>query len=536
MTASLVVDGRPFLAIGGEVHNSSSSDAAYLATEWGRLARTGINTVLVSVAWSEVERAEGEFSFEIVDELLRCARDAGLRLGAIWFGAFKNALSTYAPSWVRADTDRFPRTIPQRDPLPTPFNYDGATAKPALSVFSPELAAADARAFTAFVEHLAMVDDTGTVIMIQIENEIGLLGSSRDHSELAAAAWRGPVPAALIALAHEEPEALPAGLAAALADSAQGVTWASLAGSEDDIDETFMAWAFAEYVERLAMSARPATHVPFYTNAWLGPQAGQDRPGQYPSGGPTARMLGLWQAAAPSLDWLSPDIYIDDTRAVLEAYAQRSNPLFVPESRFSAGDLFVAVGALNAIGYCTFGLEDGRDDALFFRAARSLLALWDLITTQRDSAGVWGFALDADEESARHDFGDVTVTVRNGPALFARMLLDVGVQLPEPAPPASETLPGAIPVPADSRPFGIVIRTGADQFVVAGQGALFDFDSENGLVEIDEVRELIPEGGTLRPARFLNGDECLEVVPQSGIGIAEITLVRPVPAPIGVSA
>src|SRR5436305_10882669 len=114
MTTSLVVDGRPFLAIGGEVHNSSSSDAAYLATEWGRLAHTGINTVLVSVAWSEVERAEGEFAFEIVDELLRCARDAGLRLGVIWFGAFKNALSTYAPSWVRADTGRFPRAVPQQ--------------------------------------------------------------------------------------------------------------------------------------------------------------------------------------------------------------------------------------------------------------------------------------------------------------------------------------------------------------------------------------------------------------------------------------
>lgn len=528
MTSSLIVDGRPFLAIGGEVHNSSSSDAAYLAAEWDRLSGTGINTILVSVAWSEVERAEGEFAFGIVDDLLRHARDTGLRLGVIWFGAFKNALSTYAPSWVRADAGRFPRAVPQQSPLLTPFSYEGATAKPVLSVFSQELAAADARAFTALVEHLAAVDDAGTVIMIQVENEIGLLGSSRDHSAPARAAWAGPVPAPLMALARDEPEALPVGVAAALADAPPNATWASLAGSQDDIDETFMAWAFADYVERLAVSARPATRVPFYTNAWLGPQPGQDRPGQYPSGGPTARMLGLWQTAAPSLDWLSPDIYIDDTRTVLEAYTQRSNPLFVPESRFSAGDLFLAVGALNAIGYCTFGLEDGRDGALFFEAARSLLALSDLITAHRDGADVWGFALNAGEQSAAHEFDDITVTARNGPALFARMLLDVGVQLPEPEAPASETLPGTIPVPADCRPFGIVIRTGPNQFVVAGQAALFDFASDNGLVEIDEVRELIPDGGILRPARFLNGDERLEIVPQSGIGIAEITLVRPI--------
>src|SRR5690348_3109433 len=132
----LLVDGRPFLAIGGELHNSSSSDGHYLADDWGRLAGTGINTVLVSVAWAEVERSEGEFDFEIVDELVREAREHGLRLGVIWFGAFKNALSTYAPTWVRSDTRRFPRAVLQRDPLPKPFSYSGSTPKPALSAFS----------------------------------------------------------------------------------------------------------------------------------------------------------------------------------------------------------------------------------------------------------------------------------------------------------------------------------------------------------------------------------------------------------------
>ena len=232
------------------------------------------------------------------------------------------------------------------------------------------------------------------------------------------------------------------------------------------------------------------------------------------------------QAAAPSLDWVSPDIYIDDARPVLEAYAQRGNPLFVPESRFSAGDLFLAVGALDAIGYCAFGLEDGREGALFFEAARSLSALADQILEQRSRGNVWGFALGADVESASHSFGDVTLTVRNGPGLFARMLLDVGVQLPEPEPSPSETRPGAIPSPGDDRPFGIVIRTGLDRFIVAGQAALFDFAADDATVEIDEVRELVLDDGEVRPARFLNGDERLAIVPQRGIGIAEVTLLR----------
>ena len=382
--SSLIVDGRPFLAIGGELHNSSSSDPAYLAAEWHRLAGVGINTVLVSVAWAEVERTEGDFDFRVVDELVRQARGAGLRLGVIWFGAFKNALSTYAPTWVRADTARFPRAVLQDEPLPTPFSYAGSMAKPALSVFSPELVAADARAFAAFVGHLTAIDDAGTVIMIQVENEIGLLGSARDHSAPALAAWNAAVPdVAGGARAERRRTRSPPGSRETVLAAPAGAAWSQLTGNADDIQETFMAWAFASYVERIAAPVRSSTRIPFFANAWLGPQPGQDKPGQYPSGGPTARMLGLWQAVAPSLDWLSPDIYIDDSRPVLEAYAQRGNPLFVPESRFSAGDLFLAVGALDAIGYCAFGLEDGREGALFFEAARSLLALADQILEQR---------------------------------------------------------------------------------------------------------------------------------------------------------
>jgi hypothetical protein len=389
-----------------------------------------------------------------------------------------------------------------------------------------DLVQADARAFAALVEHLKEIDDAGTVIMIQVENEIGLLGSARDHCASARAAWDAAVPDCVMDFARNDPDALPKEVAKALIAAPRGAAWSQLNANADDIAETFMAWAFARYVEQVAGPVRPTTRIPFYTNAWLGPQPGQDRPGQYPSGGPTARMLGLWQAVAPSLDWLSPDIYVEDSAPVLEAYAQRGNPLFVPESRFSAGDLFLAVGALGAIGYCAFGLEDGRDDARFFEAARTLLAMSELITRERPRGNVWGFALDAGTDCAEHRFGDLTLTVRNGPGLFARMLLDVGVELPRPEQSPSETRPAAIPVPGDDRPFGIVIQTDTDRFIVAGQAALFDFAADENVVEIDEVRELVLDEGRLRPSRYLNGDERLAIVPQRGIGIAEITLLR----------
>lgn len=525
---TLVVDGRPFLAVGGEVRNSSSSDVDYLSSQWERLARTGINTVLISVSWAEVERSEGTFDFTVVDRLVESARDVGLRLGVIWFGAFKNALSTYAPSWVRADTKRFPRAATPQNPLPMPFTYEGSSSKPVLSAFSPDLVAADGRAFAGLVDHLQDHALSSTVIMIQVENEIGLLGSPRDFSIPALHVWNSPVPDELRQLARSNPAALPTRVADRLLEGGPAASWASLFGNDDDdADETFMAWAFASYVEKMSAPVRPTSRVPFYTNAWLGPQPGQDRPGQYPSGGPTGRMLALWQRVAPSLDWLSPDIYIDDSQRVLAEYTQYSNPLFVPESRFSAGDLFLAVGGHDAIGYCTFGVEDGREGALFFEAARTVLAMSDLILDQRVKGNVWGFTLHPEQATASRQFGDITLTVRNGPALLAQMLLDVGVELPSPVALPSETLPGSIPVTGDSRPFGIVIRVAEDRYIVAGQAALFDFTSASRLVEIDEVRELVLEHGKLRRGRHLNGDERLTIVPQSGIGVAEITLIRP---------
>ena len=142
-----------------------------------------------AASWAQVEPVEGSFDFSTVDAQVEAARARGLRLVLIWFGAFKNAASTYAPGWVRRDVGRFPRAVATGTDTAL-FTYPGAMPKPVLSVFSADLLDADRRAFVRFMEHLARPIPEHIVVMVQVENEVGLLRDSRDRSPAAEAAWR----------------------------------------------------------------------------------------------------------------------------------------------------------------------------------------------------------------------------------------------------------------------------------------------------------------------------------------------------------
>ena len=160
--------------------------------------------------------------------------------------------------------------------------------------------------------------------MVQVENESGLLSDSRDRNALAEAAWAAPVPSEL--LAHVR--ATPAGSTSARRlweshGAAESGTWSEVFGDTPAAEEIFMAWAIATYVEHLAARGRAIADIPMYANAWLGPQPGQDTPGQYPSGGPTSTVLDVWRAAAPSLAFLGPDIYVHDADAAMRAVCHR---------------------------------------------------------------------------------------------------------------------------------------------------------------------------------------------------------------------
>ena len=369
----LIVNGAPYLALAGELHNSSPSSPAYMAGIWDRLAANGVRTVIGAASWELVEPEEGRYEFAAVDDQIKQAHARNMRLVLIWFGAYKNAGSTYAPSWVRRDEARFPRA--QLDPAAKPTGIAAFfRSVPILSVFSEKLVQADARAFSSLMRHIKSVDHEQTVIMMQVENEVGLLGDSRDRSPPANAAWSQRVPAELTSYLRKHSADLRPGITEAWGrhGSRQTGTWAEVFGTETSAEEIFMAWAFGRYVDRVAKAGAAEYALPMYANAWLGPQPGSLQPGDYPSGGPGARMMDIWKAAAPSLALLAPDIYVDDFNGTLTDFRRPNNPIFIPEARFDAGNLFVALGQHNAIAFSPFGIEDGAQDAEVFQAYRLL--------------------------------------------------------------------------------------------------------------------------------------------------------------------
>lgn len=94
----LIVNGKPFLMLAGELHNSSSSSARYMAEVFPAMKEQAINTLLAVVSWEQIEPTEGEFDFSELDRVILDARKHDIHLVLLWFGTYKNALSTYVPS------------------------------------------------------------------------------------------------------------------------------------------------------------------------------------------------------------------------------------------------------------------------------------------------------------------------------------------------------------------------------------------------------------------------------------------------------
>jgi GH35 family endo-1,4-beta-xylanase len=88
----LMVGGKPFLILGGELQNSSLTSATYMREQWSKLKEANINTILGCVPWEIIEPTEGQFDFTELDQIIQDARSHGLRLILLWFGAFKNGL------------------------------------------------------------------------------------------------------------------------------------------------------------------------------------------------------------------------------------------------------------------------------------------------------------------------------------------------------------------------------------------------------------------------------------------------------------
>jgi len=339
----LVVHGKPFLIRGGELGNSSAGTSAQADAILPEMARMHVNTVLMPVAWEQVESKEGGFDFSILDHWIDVARQQNLHLVLLWFGSWKNALSEYAPAWVKADTSRFPRAQSMHG---TPLEI--------LSTFGTETLRLDGRALAAVMAHLREKDrEQQTVLMVQIENEVGYLGPGRDRSPEANRQFDAPVPQELVRRLLARRAEFSPELAAHF--DPQGTTWREVFG--EAANEVFMTWRYATWIGSVAQAGKREYPLPMYVNAQL--PSLMERPGEYPSGGPHPYYLEIYRAMAPAIDFYSPDIYWPEFEYWVKRYEIPGNPIFIPEAKIDSApyNALYAYGAAKAFGFCPFGIE-----------------------------------------------------------------------------------------------------------------------------------------------------------------------------------
>ena len=476
---ALLVEGKPFLVLGGQIHNSSAWPSE-LGQVWESAAALHANTVEAPVYWEQLEAQAGHFDFSNVDALVKGARAHNLHLVLLWFGTWKNGNMHYVPSWVKTDSKRFPHTIrPDGEPIDV------------LSPLGRNTLEADKAVFVTLMDHLKKIDgDQHTVLMVQVENEAGNIGSVRDNSPEANALFAGPVPADLLAATHK-----PAG------------AWKEVFGA--DADEIFQVYYQAKYINEIATAGKSVFNIPYSINVWVSyppaalAQRQIEQPGiGYPSGGAVQRMVGLWKALAPSIDVIGPDIYGDGREFVdslMRIYRRADNALLIPEIGRSDnfGKFFYKALGYGAIGFAPFGIDrtgwnilgdekwtaHPRNFQLFAPMSREVaqLEFEGKVKTAVEEIG---------QPSQEIDFGEWQATVAYG---FPQKDGDM--------PPGTKDAHGA----------AFIAQLGPDEFLVTGLDAsvIFHLKDKKPWVrsQFVTVEQGHFENGVWKPVRLWNGDE-----------------------------
>jgi len=471
----LIVDGAPFLMLSGELHNSSSSSLAYMEPIWPRLAALGLNTVVTPLSWELIEPEEGKYDYTLVDGLLKQARASHQKIVFLWLASWKNGMSSYAPRWVKKDTRRFPRVVARNEEV---------------EILSPQGASteeADARAFAALMRHIKQVDSNDhTVLMMQLENEVGVLGDTRDHSEIANKSFESPVPAVLTAYLKAHHDSLYPELRELLdanGDKTSG-TWAEVFGDTMRADEIFMAWNYARYIQAVGAHGKAEYDIPMYVNTWLNDY--NATPGQYPSGCPEPWVVDVWRAAGTAIDLYAPDLYSTDFVTWCKHYHRDGNPLYMPEAvgkEIGAANVFYALGEEAGLGFSPFGIEsEASDKDPLGESYATLAKLAPMILAHQAAGDIHGFVLSGESSSVEFTMGDTVLHVS----------LDNSFD--------GEAKGG----------YGIIMATGKDEFLGAGKGFRVTFTPKprtGPKVGISYVEEGDFNNGKWVAGRRMNGDE-----------------------------
>jgi beta-galactosidase GanA len=387
------------------------------------------------------------------------------------------------PAWVKTNETRFTRAQ----------NQQGKGLE-ILSAFSKNNLNADAKAFSALMKHLKETDTHHTVIMIQVENEIGMLTEAREYTAETNKAFNSDVPEELMNYLVKNKDSIVPELKEhwAKTNFTTKGNWETVFGKSLATDELFQAWYYAKYTEAVAAAGKKEYALPMYVNAALNYRNVQ--PGQYPSAGPLPHLMDIWQAAAPSIDVLAPDFYNPYFKQYNDLYTRRNNPLFIPEIRFESSDAakaFYAMGHYDAFGFSPFSIESTEhpEDEPIAKSYFILSQLAPEILHYRGTGKMDGVLLDTSNKKQEIIFGDYKLTVAH----------DYTLGWSPEAKNADWQMSGAI-----------IIQENENDFIIAGTGVVVTFAVNNndkisaGILQADEGKYV---NGKWIAGRRMNGDQ-----------------------------
>jgi beta-galactosidase GanA len=349
--------------------------------------------------------------------------------------------------------------------------------------------------------------------MMQVENEIGMIPEARDYCDAANQAFSENVPGELIKYLKDHKNTLmPEVHELWKKNGFKGTgSWQEVFGKSLQTDEIFMAWYFAKYTNYITEAGKKDYPLPMYVNAAL--IRPNYQPGQYPSAGPLPHIFDIWRAAAPSIDFFSPDIYFPNFAEWCQKYIQSGNPLFIPEASFgkdAPANVVYAIGECKALGFCPFSIESMRDPekAKLPKVYDIIDQLSPLILESQANDKIRGVQLDEENQIKSIEFGKYKFNFAHD-YTFKWAWREEG------------------PWP---RVGCMVIKIRPDEFFVAGSGVIVTFESVNsemtaGIGEIDEGKFI---DGKWMPGRRLSGDQSHQGrhlrIPNTDVGIQRIKL------------
>lgn len=485
-TTQLIVDDKPFLILGGELGNSTFTSLEYMAPVWSKLKTMNLNTVLAPVYWELIEPVEGKFDFELLDKLVKEARNYNLKIVFLWFGSWKNSMSSHAPSWVKKDQVRFPR-----------IKDDKGVSHEILSPLNENNLQADLKAYQALLKHLKEFDGNDqTVIMIQTENEIGMLPSARDHSVPAEDKFHENVPIELMKYLEKNKENLVPEFREIWGKNGfkDSGTWEEVFGTGLQTDEIFIAWYYSKYTNAIAEAGKSEYPLPMYVNAAL--NFPNSKPGiNYPSGGPLPHLMDIWKAGGPSIDFLSPDFYFPDLKHWCDLYSRQGNSLFIPEHRFDntvAAKAAFSIGHYESIGFSPFSVESSStpENEPLGKMYQLIDQMIPLITANQGHNKIEGVLLDKQNQESVFQLGNYEFKVRHSYTL--------GYE--NDSKNDTWNMAGAI-----------FVQVGDDEFYVVGSGIVITFRNLSkpslnvGILKVDQGK--FENGTEWKIIRHLNGDQ-----------------------------